>query len=167
MRPDPGEQIIFQGHPCWRAMFAFHVRGVLAAILAGAAAGLASRWQSGHVETGWVIVAVVVVFALALAVGALRRAATTYTLTDRRVVIERGVLGRSLRQTRVEFVMNVATRQTLRQRLLAVGTVSFDTAGAEGDFQFVGVARPRRLVRAIDDAVARPVRQRAWAGPVR
>jgi uncharacterized membrane protein YdbT with pleckstrin-like domain len=148
-------------------MFAFHVRGVLAAVLAGAVAGLVSRSASGHVQTGWVIVAVVAVFALVLGVGLLRRAATTYTLTDRRVVIERGLFGRSLRQTRVEFVMNVATRQTLRQRVLAVGTVSFDTAGADGDFRFVGVARPRQLVRAIDGALPRPVRPRVWAGPLR
>lgn len=148
-------------------MFAFHVRGVLGAVLAGALAGVASRGASGHVQTGWVIVAVVGVFALALGVGALRRAATTYTMTDRRVVIERGLFGRSLRQTRIEFIMNVATRQTLRQRVLAVGIVSFDTAGADGDFRFVGVSRPRQLVRAIDGALERPMRPRAWAGPVR
>jgi hypothetical protein len=50
-------------------------------------------------------------------------------------------------------VQNVASRQTLRQRLLRVGSVHFDTAaGADYDFSFYGVSQPRRLVRDVDRA---------------
>jgi uncharacterized membrane protein YdbT with pleckstrin-like domain len=100
-----------------------------------------------------VILAVVVVFLFGLAIGALRRVATTYTVTDRRLVIERGILTRNVQQTRLGYVQNVASRQTLRQRLLRVGSVHFDTAaGADYDFSFYGVSQPRRLVRDVDRA---------------
>ncbi|MBV8429798.1 MAG: PH domain-containing protein, partial [Solirubrobacterales bacterium] len=53
---------------------------------------------------------------------------------------------------------NVNASQSLLQRALGVGDVSFDTAGgAAFDFSFRGVTHPRRIVRTIDAAL----RQRA------
>ena len=31
--PSPGEQIIFQGHPSWRSILAFYLKGLLIAIV--------------------------------------------------------------------------------------------------------------------------------------
>ena len=153
VRPEPGEQVFFHGHPSWRSMLGFHAKGAFAAVVVGAVAGIVSASSAGHVHPGWVIVAVVAVFLIALAVGGLRRAATTYTVTDRRVVIERGVLARDVQQTRLGYVQNVASRQTWRQRLLQVGSVHFDTAGgADYDFAFYGISQPRRLVGDVDRA---------------
>jgi len=145
-------------------MLAFHLKGVLLAVLAGVAAGVATRLANRHVQAGWVVLAVVAVFLVALLVGAVRRTVTTYTVTDRRLVIERGLLTREQQETRLERVQNVACRQTVRQRLLRVGTVHFDTAaGADFDFSFVGVAHPRELVRAVDRALQDMPRE--WVAP--
>lgn len=143
-------------------MLGFHVKGVIAAVVVGALAGIASA-SAGRVQPGWVIVAVLTVFVIALAAGGLRRAATTYTVTDRRVVIERGVLARDVQQTRLGYVQNVASHQTWRQRLLQVGSVHFDTAGgAEYDFSFYGISQPRRLVRDVDHARRALERVGSW-----
>jgi uncharacterized membrane protein YdbT with pleckstrin-like domain len=151
---DQQEHVLFDGHPSWRSTPGFHIKGILAAVVAGVIAGLATRVAAGHVQVGWVIAAVVAVFAVALIVGAIGRARTTYTITNERLMIQHGLLARNHQETRLERVQNVASRQSVLERLLGVGTVEFDTAGeAQYDFAFRGVANPREIVRAVDTAL--------------
>lgn len=154
MRSEPGEQILFSAHPSWRSMLGLSTRGLLLSVLAGVVAGIVTLIAAGHVQAGWVVVGVVVVFVASLVMVAFRRAQTTYTVTDRRLVIERGVFGRDWQETRLERVQNVAARQSFPQRLLRVGSVHFDTAaGADYDFSFHGVSRPSELVRTVNRAL--------------
>jgi uncharacterized membrane protein YdbT with pleckstrin-like domain len=151
---EPGEEIFFHGHPSWRSMAAFYVRGLIAAVLAGVIAGLVTRIASGHVETGWVGAVVAVVFVVVLLSGLIRRISTTYTITNRRLTISAGLLSREMHETRLERVQNVNSRQRLLERCLGVGTVDFDTAGgAAYDFKFHGVDDPRQIVRTVDRAL--------------
>jgi uncharacterized membrane protein YdbT with pleckstrin-like domain len=58
-----------------------------------------------------------------------------------------------MQQTRIDRVQNVNTAQSLRERLLRVGTVDFDTAGTDdSEFRFVGIADPSDVVAAVDRA---------------
>ena len=151
---EPGEAIFFHGHPSWRSLPGLYIRGLILALLAGVLAGLATRIAAGHVEAGWVVVAVMVVFALLAGIGQLRRLQTTYAITDRRLAIETGLLSRELHQTRLERVQNVNAHQSLGQRMLGIGTVDFDTAAeAAFEFSFVGVDDPRGIVRTVDRAL--------------
>jgi putative membrane protein len=135
-------------------MPAFHVKGVLGAVLIGAIAGLISALVEGHVQVTWVIVGVLAVLGVNLVIGFIRRQQTTYTITTERLTIERGLMTRELHETRLERVQNVNLRQSLLERALAVGTVDFDTAGgSEYDFSFAGVAEPKRLVRTVGRAL--------------
>jgi uncharacterized membrane protein YdbT with pleckstrin-like domain len=152
--PEPGEQVFFHGHPCWRSLLRFYVKGIAAAAIAGIATGLLTRAISGSVEAGWVALVVLVAFVLVLLVGLLRRMRTTYTITSRRLTIETGLVARDLRETRLERLQNVASRQSLLERVLRVGTVDFDTAGGSGyDFAFHGVENPKQIVRTVDRAL--------------
>ena len=154
MRSEPGEQVLFSGHPAWRAMVGLYARGLLLAVLGGVVAGIVTLLAAGHIQAGWVVIAVAVVFVVVLVVVAYRRAQITYTVTDRRLVIERGVLRRDWQETRLERVQNVAARQSFPQRLLGVGSVHFDTAaGADYDFSFHGVSHPAELVRTVNRAL--------------
>jgi uncharacterized membrane protein YdbT with pleckstrin-like domain len=151
---EPGEQVFFHGHPSWLSMLGFYVKGIIGAVLAGAAAGLATAIASNGVSVGWVIVSVLVVFLVVLLIGFVRRVRTTYTITNRRLTINIGLLSRDLHQTRLERVQNVNSRQSLLERMLHVGTVQFDTAGEAGfDFSFHGVAHPHQIVRTVDRAL--------------
>ena len=152
------ELIIFHGHPSWFSMPGLHLRGFLLAVAAGALVGALSAAGGGRVSSGWVILAVFIVFVVVLGRGLLRRLSTTYTITSRRLTIELGLLGREVHETRLEQIQNVNASQSLLQRALGVGDVSFDTAaGAAFDFSFRGVTHPRQIVRTIDAAL----RQRA------
>lgn len=135
-------------------MLFFHVKGVLGAVIAGAVAGAVSAIVSGHVNVPLVVLAVVVVFALVLLAGFIRRVTTTYTVTDQRLTIETGLLSRNVHHTRLARVQNVNSRQSLFERLLRIGTVDFDTAGEQGfNFSFDGVAHPHRIVHTVDRAL--------------
>jgi uncharacterized membrane protein YdbT with pleckstrin-like domain len=152
--PEPGEQVFFHGHPSWRSMLAFYVRGLLAAVLAGVIVGIVTRLTGRSVDVPWVSAAVLVVFVVVLAWGLIRRIATTYTITNRRLTIRSGLLSRELHECRLERVQNVNTRQRILERMLGIGTVDFDTAaGAAYDFSFRGVEDPGGIVRTVNAAL--------------
>jgi membrane protein YdbS with pleckstrin-like domain len=141
------EQIIFQGHPSWRAILGFYLKGVVIAIVLGIIAKLVS-------STASVFVVVLVVLAVTLLVGFIKRWATTYTITTRRLNIKRGIISREIQETRLERVQNVNTSQTAYQRIMRIGDVDFDTAASGGDYDFIfyGVADPGDVVHQVDRA---------------
>lgn len=143
---NPGERVIFQGHPSWRAILGFYLKGVLVAVILGVIAKLI--WGDGEA-----FLAILVVLALTLLVGFLKRWATTYTITDRRLNIKRGIVSREIQETRLERVQNVNYRQSVYQRLMQIGDVDFDTAATDDyNFVFYGVADPGEVVHAVDQA---------------
>jgi uncharacterized membrane protein YdbT with pleckstrin-like domain len=152
--PEPGEEIFFHGHPSWLSLAAMLIKGLLACVVAGVIAGIVTRITNGSVQIGWVIVAVAVVFLILIVVAWIRLIQTTYSITNRRLTIETGILSRELHQTRLERVQNVNATQSLIERMLRIGNVDFDTAGeSEYDFAFRGVRTPREIVRTVDRAL--------------
>jgi uncharacterized membrane protein YdbT with pleckstrin-like domain len=142
----PGEDILFDGHPSWRAILGFYVFGFVAAVAAGILAGVIAGSTVG------VVVLIVVLTGVILA-GLIRRLATHYLVTTQRLRIRRGILSRHVQQTRLDRVQNVNTNQSFFERVLQIGTVDFDTAGTEdSDFTFRGIADPDQVVGAVDRA---------------
>ena len=150
---DAGEQVIFEGHPSWRAIISFYIKGLLLSAAAGLVVAIATGIGSGGPNGGLVFLVVLVALALALLIGLVKRVTTTYTITDRRLNIKRGIISREVQQTRLERVQNVNYNQTLVQRALRVGDVDFDTAGSgDYDFSFDGVGDPEQVVQKVDEA---------------
>jgi uncharacterized membrane protein YdbT with pleckstrin-like domain len=148
----PEEHVIFAGHPSWRGTLSFYARGAVIALIGAAVAALVTVIGSGF-SVAVTVAAFVVVMVIVILIGFLFRFSTTYTITNQRLTIERGILSKHMQQTRVERVQNVNTDQTLLDRILRVGQVDFDTAGADdSDFTFRGVAGPEQVVRAVDKA---------------
>ena len=154
VQAEPGEVVFFHGHPSWLALAPFFIRGLLATVAVGVIAGLVSAAGSGQVQVLWVVAVALLAFIVVLTVGQTRRMQTTYSITNRRLIIETGLLSRRLHQTRLERVQNVNASQSLIQRLARIGTVDFDTAGeSDFDFAFHGVSDPREIVRTVDRAL--------------
>jgi uncharacterized membrane protein YdbT with pleckstrin-like domain len=151
----PGEEMVFEGHPSWRAVLSFYITGVIIVAVIVAIAALVS----GAVLA---IVLGAVALAVMVLVGLVKRQATRYVITSERLHIRHGILAKKTQETRIQRVQNVNTDQSFVQRLLQVGTVDFDTAGTDdSEFRFVGVANPDEVVRAVDRA------QRAAAAEAR
>ena len=156
---EAGEHIIFQGHPSWRSILGFYIKGLLVIAVAVVIAQLASG-------TGAAAGVGPLVLVIVLVVGYVKRLFTTYTITDHRLHIRRGIIARAEQQTLINRVQNVNTHQSVLQRMLGIGTVDFDTAaGDDYDFQFAGVARPHDVVDAVHRAQREADAQAA--GPAR
>jgi uncharacterized membrane protein YdbT with pleckstrin-like domain len=146
MELHPDEQLVFEGHPSWRALLSFYIGGVAGAAAVGVVVGLIGGFGLG-VLVGGVLVAAVLAF------GLFKRMSTTYMVSTQRLYIRRGMLSKRVQQTRIDRVQNVNTDQSLRERILRVGTVDFDTAGTDdSEFRFVGISNPGEVVRAVDRA---------------
>lgn len=150
----PGEQIVFEGHPSWRGLLSFYIGGVVGALVVAFIVALVATVFLA-VVVGAVLIALVLLF------GLIKRSAIDYTISTQRLYIRTGILSKRVQQTRIDRVQNVNTSQSLRQRLLRVGTVDFDTAGNDdSDFRFLGIDRPEQVVAAVDraqrDAAVKP-----------
>ena len=142
----PGARIVFEGRHIWRSILSFYITGFVGALIIGVIVALIA-------STGLGVAVFLVLFAIDVLVGFVRRVSTRYTITTQRLRIERGILAKHVQQTRIERVQNVNTNQTFVSRLLRVGTVDFDTAGTDdSDFTFTGVGNPHEVVEAVDHA---------------
>jgi uncharacterized membrane protein YdbT with pleckstrin-like domain len=154
-----GEDLVWRGHPSWRAHLGWYVLGIIIALLPASGAGLLKSADKG---TGleywqWILISLALV-ALVILIDTIKRLATTYSVTTRRLHIRRGILRRIDQSTHLDRVQNLNTRQTLLDRLLGVGAVDFDTAGteaAEASFSFAGVSRPLSLVHRVEEVRAK------------
>jgi uncharacterized membrane protein YdbT with pleckstrin-like domain len=141
-----GEKIVLQGHPSWRSIMALYLKGLLAAAVLGVIASLIDSTSLG-------ITVAVVVFVITVLIGFIKRVAITYTVTNRRIHIKRGIIARSTQEAKLSRVQNVNTRQSVIERMLQVGTVDFDTAGSgesEANFAFEGVNDPTKMAHEIE-----------------
>ncbi len=146
MELHPDEQVVFEGHPSWRAVLSFYIGGVAGALVIAVIVFFV-------VSTFAAVVVFAVLVALVVLAGMIKRTSTDYMVSTQRLYIRRGILSKKVQQTRIDRVQNVNTDQSLRERLLRVGTVDFDTAGTDdSEFRFVGISDPARVVAAVDRA---------------
>jgi uncharacterized membrane protein YdbT with pleckstrin-like domain len=149
----PGEQVMFQGHPSWRSIIGFYIKGLLGILVIAFLVGLVTRIANGEADTGLVVLVAVIGVAVVILAGFIKRITTHYTITNRRLHIKRGIIARDIQETRLERVQNVNYNQSPLERLLQVGDVDFDTAaGDDYNFVFVGVADPAEVVERVDRA---------------
>jgi uncharacterized membrane protein YdbT with pleckstrin-like domain len=143
----PGERVIYRGHPSWRAILGFYIKGLLVAAAAGVLAGLINE------GVGLGIVTFVVIGAIVIIAGFIKRVATVYTITDRRLNIKVGIIARKVQETRLQRVQNVNYDQGVYERVMQIGNVEFTTAGTdESNFVFAGVAQPEQVVQQVEQA---------------
>jgi uncharacterized membrane protein YdbT with pleckstrin-like domain len=150
---EPGEHIIFQGHPSWRSILGFYVKGLVGVAIAAAVAGIATKAGNGDGDSGLVTLVAIALLVVVLVAGYVKRLFTTYTISDHRLHIRRGIIARAEQQTLINRVQNVNTHQSVLQRMLVIGNVNFDTAaGDDYDFEFAGVGNPAEVVDAVHRA---------------
>ena len=144
-----GEQVVFEGHPSWRAILGFYIKGIL--IVGVIAALIALIFGSGVVLITLIVVAGATIVVL---VGLLRRVSTRYTITTRRLNIKHGIISRDVQETKIERVQDVNYRQSFYQRIMQIRDVDFDTAAqnSDSDFIFAGVANPEEVVDRVHRA---------------
>jgi uncharacterized membrane protein YdbT with pleckstrin-like domain len=144
----PGETVIFRGRPSWRSILGFYFLGLLGAAAAGVVGAVAASVGVGIAIGAGVLLVVLIA-------GFLKRFFTKYTITTRRLRVQRGVLTRHTQDTRIDRLQDHTIRQTLFERMMRVGTIDFDTSGEEHAqlFRFEGVSNPEGIVVDIDRVI--------------
>jgi len=147
MENEQNEHVIYEGRPSWRSILSFYILGLVVVAVAAGIAFLVSGGGLAAAVGGAVLVGILVI-------GWLKRVSTRYSITDRRMRIQRGIVSRNVEETRVDRVQNVTVSQGVLERILQIGTVDFDTASNRADdtFQFRGIADPGKITRLVDQA---------------
>ena len=141
-----GESVIYEGHPSWRSILGFYLFGFGISLAIGVIVAAIESTGAGILAAG-------VAAGLTVLAGLVKRIATTYTITDRRLNIRRGLVARKVQETRLQRVQNVNFSQSVYQRIMQIGDVDFDTAaGDDYNFVFGGVAEPEEVVERVDRA---------------
>lgn len=135
----PGERVVVHLRPHWRML-------VVPVLVPPVAVGVGA-WVAGMLSTvpwhatAWIVIAVLVaglVVWSSLAPVA-RWRCTHFVVTDRRLLVREGVLGRVGIVVMASTITVVRTRQTATERLLGCGTLVVGVANARDPWEFDGI----------------------------
>ena len=161
--------LYFPAPVAWTAIFAFlaylswapsaHFAGIAAYTdLLGRIASV-TPWSASTVRL-WVTVLFLlfVVGGVAwIGIQYLRWIRTVYAVTNRRVLVQRGILGRDFDEIPVTQVRGVDVSQSIGQRILRYGTVRVSSEGGSshlGNEDWRGIPKPFRFQKLVEDATA-------------
>src|SRR5215208_6951500 len=88
----PGEEVVFDGHPSWRGVMSFYIKGALGALVLAVIAFFVFSLTAA-------IVLFVVLIAVEVLVGLIKRMATRYVITSERLHIRTGILSKSTQRS--------------------------------------------------------------------
>lgn len=92
--------------------------------------------------------------------GSLRRRFTRIRISEDRLRYETGLLTRSTRTIQLSKIQDVCVDQTMLQRLMGIGTLSFETAGETSRLAVANIDDPQAVAdHIIDLAHAKPKRK--------
>ena len=121
------ETELYRSHP---AMFRTHPFGFILSLLLILAAGV-----------GLII----------LLVWWLRTRGLTLIVTDRRTILEKGLLSRSSNEVLHEHIRNIVVEQTLFERIFKTGKIGISSAAqADMEIEAAGIPDPNMVKRLID-----------------
>lgn len=139
-----GEDLVLRLHRHWILLARSLALPLILVVLVCLAVYAAGEHVPGDVKLLLLLVALATLGLWSI-VAWLRWTAVSLTLTDQRVILESGVVGRSSKVIALDRVQDVATRQSLGGRLLGYGTVQIDAMGASGTELVTYVPTPGRL----------------------
>jgi len=88
----------------------------------------------------------------------LRWISTVYAVTNRRVIVQKGILGKDFDEIPVVQVRGVDVHQSFGQRILGYGTVRVSSEGGSrlGNEDWLGIPKPFRFQKLIENAAQAP-----------
>lgn len=158
---NPGEQVELDLRPHWKFLAA---PACLVVLVAAASVFLlvvgAARWAQ------LTLAGVLVLTLLWLAVRWLRWATTWFVVTTQRLVVRKGVIGRTGREILIGRLTDVTCRQSLLDRLLGCGDVLVESPGRDSPEIFPDLPRPLEVQSTISRLVSSSPAWGSPAGPV-
>ncbi len=119
---------------------------IVVVVLAG---GVAALSQSAPEAVDLVVLAVLVVALLALLARYIRWATTSVVVTNDRIVLRRGVIGKQGREIPLEHLNDISYRQSIFERLIGAGSLLLESAGRDSQEVFACLPHPADIQNQI------------------
>ena len=152
----PGEQRIAVSRQHWSVVVSPLLGGVVV-LVAGIVALVLIPGTIGSVQFGGVkliiglaLGVVVVIWSL---IHWLRWRLLTYVLTDRRIVLQRGVLSRYSESIALDRIQNTVIKRPLGDRLIGAGDIEIESAGRDGVEVLHRIPRAERFYNELMQAM--------------
>jgi uncharacterized membrane protein YdbT with pleckstrin-like domain len=151
-----GENVIYEARLHWvlflrPALLSLIFIAVAVALFYFASDSISSNNTSLMQRIGIVLIVLAV---LPIAVGMIRRSAREYAVTNKRVVMQNGVMGRQTEEVFLNKIESIGVDQSVMGRMLGYGTVTIrGTGGSFGPFE--RVSAPLELRRQIQDQIGK------------
>lgn len=155
---NPGEQVAVDVRPHWK-----YLVGPLFAVVLVVAGAITALVESVPWWGLLAIAALVLVCLLWLAGRYVRWATTSFVVTNQRLVLRKGVLGRSSREMLLDRLTDISYHQTLLDRVMGCGDILLESAGRDSQEVFPDLPHPvliqNEIYRLLTERQAR-----GWAG---
>ncbi|MEI6624790.1 MAG: PH domain-containing protein [Thermoleophilia bacterium] len=146
-----GEKLIWQGRPTWKWSISFLLKWGLVGVLPLIVGVLLNKIVD--VPVSWFFAVTVIFIAVVVVLAWIKRLDSHYTVTDRRVLVRRGIANRNERSASIDRIQNINTKQGLYGRVLNFGDIEFDTAGSDtsdSDLALRGISDPHKMRDTFD-----------------
>jgi membrane protein YdbS with pleckstrin-like domain len=90
---------------------------------------------------------------------------TTYTLTNRRIIVSRGILSRYMESITLDRVQNISTTMGIFGRIFRSGNVEIESAGKDGNEVLARIQDPMGFSNAVEAAADALRSGGGWAPP--
>lgn len=156
------EETLWRGSPSWRVLIGKVVVMILTVIVVPFAASFISSHTADLEMSGrimkigwWVTVIAVLLQMIAFLIAMMRLRSTLYTVTNQRVMIEQGMLSKSLSEIDLRTVDDTQFFQSVADRILGIGNVTLVSSDK---------ALPTTVLRGIHDprSIREIIRSRAY-----
>jgi uncharacterized membrane protein YdbT with pleckstrin-like domain len=141
-----GEAVALDLRPHW-----WYFAGPLFAGIPVLALLIVAMKQNGDVQTAglWVTVAVALAWAVWLGARLISWQTTHFVVTSDRLVFRSGILAKHTRDIPLEKVNDLASSQTLFERMIGAGDLLIESAGERGQETFSDIPRPNAVQQEI------------------
>jgi uncharacterized membrane protein YdbT with pleckstrin-like domain len=140
----PGESLVLKSHQHWVVMVRPLLLPVALVVLAVVADFLPYLRTDNFPKITWTLAAIGLLGLWLIAVW-IRWSSRSFTVTDRRVILETGVFSRNSKVIALDRVQDIATNQSLLGRMLGYGTIEIDSAGAAGREVLSAIPAPQHF----------------------
>jgi len=152
----PGEREILVIRQHWSIVAPALLATAIVAIVGIVLLRIVPASISGHSTTdirngGSAVIAVAAV--LVILVRVLQWRAAQYLLTDRRIIVRRGVLSRFTESITLDRVQNTVVHQSIGARMIGCGDVEIESAGRDGTEILHRIARPQDFEAEMMEAI--------------
>ena len=147
------EKVVRSLHPHWLTIFKPVVIGLLIVAVAAVIVWLTPVHPSWDI-TDWVVIGIGIIAVLwIVGMPILTWRTTHYVITNKRVVVRRGILTKSGQDIALSKITDVSFRQTLLDRITKAGSLNIETAGDSPDEDFSSVPRSNEIQQLLNHLI--------------